>query len=142
MSVRFVTTNVRFAPEDYADLQRLAAASGRSLAQCIRLAVSAYLGRPDGQPDEGAAEEILPYGPPGSGTEVAAEVHGETLVLKNPLPGVPDGDTVWVRCIGAADRAVQRHHRQVVADLLAEFEAMEAGPPAPARAEDKEIYDP
>ncbi len=142
MSVRFVTTNVRFAPEDYADLQRLAAASGRSLAQCIRLAVSAYLARPDGETDAGAAEDLLAYGPPGSGVEVAAEVHGETLVLQQPLPGVRDGDKVWVHCIGAADRAVQQQRRQVVADLLAEFEAMEAGPPAPTRAEDKEIYDP
>lgn len=142
MAARYVTTNIRFDPQDYADLQRLAAANGSSLAECVRLAVGAYLGRAD-HPQ--AAESHPVYG---SGTapapegEAPAVVHGNTLVLEEPLPGFPDGARVWVRCVGEAEMAERRRHRRMVADLLAEFEALPPGEPAPVGDEDKEIYQP
>lgn len=142
MSVRYVTTNVRFDPRDYADLQRLAAASGNSLAECVRLAVGAYLGRTDAPLEAGEVAPMYETGFGSAGTEVAATVRGRTLVLEAPLPGAPEGARVWVRCLGETELAQRRRHRRVVADLLAEFEDLPPGPPAPAGNDDKELYRP
>lgn len=142
MSVRYVTTNVRFDPRDYADLQRLAAASGNSLAECVRLAVGAYLGRADAPLEAGEVAPVYDAGLGGLGTEVSATARGRTLVLEAPLPGVADGARVWVRCLGEAELARRRRHRRVVTELLAEFENLTPGTPAPAGNDDKELYRP
>jgi len=140
MAARYVTTNIRFDPRDYADLQRLAAANGSSLAECVRLAVGAYLGRAE-HPQ--AAESHPVYGPASAlNAEAPAVVRGDTLVLEEPLPGFPDGARVWIRYVGEAEMAERRRHRRMVADLLAEFEALPPGEPAPVGDEDKEIYQP
>ena len=142
MSVRYVTTNVRFDPRDYADLQRLAAASGSSLAECVRLAVGAYLGRTDRAMEAGEVAPMYDAGFSSLGTEVAATARGRTLALDAPLPGVADGARVWVHCLGEAELARRRRHRRVVAELLAEFENLPPGTPAPAGDDDKELYRP
>jgi hypothetical protein len=141
MAVRWVTTNVRFDPKDYADLQRLAAASGNSLAECVRLAVGAYLGRLGSTPEAAEASPLYDVGTAGAGVEVAAVVRGRTLVLDAPLP-FPDGTRVWVRCLGEAELAQRRRHRRMIAELLAEFERLTPGQPGPVSDEDKEIYQP
>ncbi len=142
MPARYVTTNIRFDPQDYADLQRLAAANGSSLAECVRLAVGAYLGRAE-HPQ--AAEAPPTYGPGAGrpsalGAETPAVVRGNALLLEEPLAGFPDGTKVWIRCVGEAEMAERRRQRRVLADLLVEFEALTPGDPAPVTDEDKEIY--
>jgi hypothetical protein len=141
MAMRWVTTNVRFDPRDYADLQRLAAASGNSLAECVRLAVGAYLGRPErlaegreASPAFGGAEQPE--------DEVPATVRGKTLLLERRLPGFGEGARVWVRCVGEAEMAQRRRHRRVIAELLTEFEALPPGRPGPVGEDDREIYKP
>lgn len=138
--MRYVTTNVRFDPRDYEDLQRLAAASGHSVAAHVRLAVSAYLGHPD-RPE--AAEESARYGADaGSPEEIPATVRGNSLVLERPVPELREGTRVWVRCLPEAEVHQRAHRRQVLARLLEEFEAMPPGKPAPANDDDRELYDP
>jgi hypothetical protein len=148
MPVRWVTTNVRIDPHDYADLQRMAAASGSSLAECIRVAVGRYLGHPE---QGGAAGEALgAYAGAGTGEPaggatpeagpVAAVVHGRTLLLQEPLGGFREGQPVWVRVVGAAEIMERERHRRVVAELLAEFERTPPGPPAPTGEDDRELY--
>ncbi len=142
MSVRYVTTNIRFDPRDYADLQRLAAASGNSLAECVRLAVGAYLGRTDTVAEAAEAAPLYDAGLGVLGSEVAATVRGRTLTLERTLPGARDGSRVWVRCLGEAELAERRRHRRVVAELLAEFENLPPGKAAPLSDDDREIYQP
>ena len=141
MAGRWVTTNVRLDPGDYADLQRVAAASGHSLAECIRIALGRSLAHPE--PVARAAEAAAPY--EGAAAEenpaaVPAVVSGRTLVLPSPLAGARDGEQVWIRRVGAAEVAERARHRRVVADLLREFEALEPGPPAPTGEDDRELY--
>ena len=138
--MRYVTTNVRFDPRDYEDLQRLAAASGHSVAAHVRLAVSAYLGHPD-RPE--AAEESAGYGADGGAEqEIPAIIRGNTLVLEHPVREFREGSRVWVRCLPEAEVHQRTHRRQVLARLLEEFEAMPPGKPAPLSDDDRELYDP
>lgn len=138
MAMRWVTTNVRIAPSDYADLQRLAAASGQSLAECIRLALGDFLSHPPGGP----AREAQPaYGPVEQEQDgIPAVVRGRTLELTRRLPGYRDGDEVAVRVLGAAEVAERQRHRRAVAEILAEFERLPPGKPAPATDDDRELY--
>lgn len=140
MAVRWVTTNVRFDPNDYADLQRLAAASGSSLAQCIRMAVGAYLGHPG--PASGAGEAAPPYAARAAQPEVPAVVHGATLVLEGPLPGLDEGARVFVQCLSVTEMAERSAHRRMLAALRQEFEALPPGRPARLSDDDVEIYKP
>ncbi len=140
MAVRYVTTNVRFDPRDYADLQRLAAARGDSLAECVRLAVSAYLGHPD-QPQ--AAEAAAQYTLAGEEEpEIPAVVHGQTLVLERPLSQFRDGARVWVHCRPESQVLDRRRHRRVLVELLEEFEGLRPGKPGPVSDDDRELYRP
>lgn len=140
--MRYITTNVRFDPRDYEDLQRLAAASGHSLAAHVRFAVSAYLGHPE-RPDGGeAAEDTAVYtGTTPRETELSATVQGNTLVLDHPLPDFPDGTRLWVRCLAEAEVQQRAQRRTMLARLLEEFEAMPPGKPAPLNDDDRELYD-
>jgi len=145
MAMRYVTTNIRFDPEDYADLQRLAAASGSSLAACVRMAVGAYLGRPEPAGEAGEARPQYGRGLTPIADlepESAAVVKGRTLLLEEPLPGFCDGARVWIRYVGEAEMAQRRRYRQTVAELLTEFEALSPGAPGPVGDDDKEIYQP
>ncbi len=135
MSMRYVTTNVRFDPRDYEDLQRLAAASGNSLAAHVRLAVSAYLGHVErpGEPEAGTSGS-------GGAPEVPAVVHGNTLVLEEPLQEFREGTRVWVHCLAEAEVRLRHERRQLLARLLDEFEAMPPGKPAAVGDDDRELY--
>lgn len=140
--MRYVITNVRFDPRDYEDLQRLAAASGHSLAAHVRFAVSAYLGHPD-RPDASEAAEPTALYETRTTTdqELPAVVRGQTLVLERPLEAFEEGARVWVRCLPEAEVHQRAHRRRVLAQLLDEFEAMPPGKPAPVSDDDRELYD-
>lgn len=144
MPARWVTTNVRIDPRDYADLQRVAAASGQSLAECIRIALGRYLEHPEPAGTAREAAAAYPGAPPEEAAPadaaVPAVVRGRTLVLHEALPGTQDGEQIWIRRVDAAEVAEHARHRRVVRELLEEFERLQPGRPAPTGEDDRELY--